>query len=107
MDTSASVFQQNEWIKFIKVTQEQSSLNGYEKYLLIKAYACKVTSVVSDSLWPLCTIVCQALLSMGFFSRQECWSGLPCSPPEDQPRVEPVSLMSPTLAGRFFTTSAT
>ena len=41
MDTSASVFQQNEWVKFIKVTQEQSSLNGYEKYLLIKACAWK------------------------------------------------------------------
>ena len=30
------------------------------------------------------TIACQALLSMGF-SRQECWSGLPCPPPGDLP----------------------
>ena len=30
------------------------------------------------------TVVCQALLSMGF-SGQECWSGLPCLPPEDLP----------------------
>ena len=29
----------------------------------------------------LCTIACQAPLSMGF-SRQEYWSGLPCPPPE-------------------------
>ena len=46
--------------------------------------------------------------SMGF-SRQEYWSGLPCPPPEDlrNPETEPTSLMSPTLAGRFFTTNAT
>ena len=49
----------------------------------------------------------QAPLSMGF-SRQEYRSGLPCLPPEDlpDPGIEPVSLVSPALAGRFFTTSA-
>ena len=49
-----------------------------------------------------------APLSMGF-SRQEYWSGLPCPPPGDlpDPEIEPVSLMSPALAGGFFTTSAT
>ena len=43
------------------------------------------------------------------FSRQEYWSGLPCPPPGDLPHpgIEPASLMSPTLAGRFFTTNAT
>ena len=42
------------------------------------------------------------------FSRQECWSGLPCSPPGDlpDPGIEPKSLLSPALAGRFFTTSS-
>ena len=50
----------------------------------------------------------QAPLSMEF-SRQEHWSGLPCPPPGDppEPGIEPASLMSLTLAGRFFTTSAT
>ena len=50
----------------------------------------------------------QAPLSLGF-SRQECWSGLPCPPPGDLPNAgtELVSLMSPALAGRFFATSAT
>ena len=50
----------------------------------------------------------QAPLSMGF-SRQEYWSGLPCPPPGDLPDsgIEPTSLKSPALAGRFFTTSAT
>ena len=43
------------------------------------------------------------------FSRQECWSELLCPPPGDlsDPGIEPVSLKSPELAGRFFTTSAT
>ena len=42
------------------------------------------------------------------FSRQECWSGLPCPPPRNLPNqgVELVSLMSPALAVGFFTTSA-
>ena len=56
------------------------------------------------TLW---TATHQALLSMGF-SRQEPWSGLPYPPPGDLPHpgVEPVSLISPTLAGRFFTALA-
>ena len=51
---------------------------------------------------------CQAPLFMGF-SRQEHWSGLPCPSPGDlpAPRIEHMSLMSPALAGRFFTTSTT
>ena len=53
------------------------------------------------------TVANQTPLSMGF-SRQEYWSGLPCSPPGDLsiPGIEPGSLMSPALAGGFFTTSA-
>ena len=49
-----------------------------------------------------------APLSMGF-SRQEYWSGLQCLSPGDLPNpgIEPMFLMSPALAGRFFTTSAT
>ena len=54
------------------------------------------------------TVAHQAPLSMGFY-RQEYWSGSPCPPPGDLPNpgIEPVSLMSPALAGGFFTTSAT
>ena len=46
-------------------------------------------------------------LCMGF-SKQECWSGFPCPPPGDlpDPGIKPVSLLSPELAGEFFTTSA-
>ena len=50
----------------------------------------------------------QAPLSMGF-SRQRHWSGLPCPPPGDLPHpgIKLMSLMSPALVGRFFTTRAT
>ena len=43
------------------------------------------------------------------FSRQDYWTGLPCLPPGDlpHPRIELSSLMSPALAGGFFTASAT
>ena len=57
-------------------------------------HACSVTSVMSDSgiLW---TVACQAPLSLGC-SRQEYWSGLPCSPPGDLPNPG-VELRSPAL----------
>ena len=48
------------------------------------------------------TVAHQASLSMGF-SRQEYWSGLPFPSPEDL--SDPgIKLISPALAGRFFTT---
>ena len=57
------------------------------------------------TLW---TVAHRAPLSTGF-SRQEYWSGSPCPPPGEipNPGIKPESLMSPTLAGRFFTTGAT
>ena len=57
------------------------------------------------TLW---TVARQAPLSMGF-SRPEHWSGLPYTPPGDLPGpgIEPASLMSPPLAGGFFTTTTT
>ena len=54
------------------------------------------------------TVVRQTPLSMGFFSRQEYWSGLPFPPPGDLgPKDWTVSLVSPALAGRVFTTELT
>ena len=49
-----------------------------------------------------------APLSMEF-SRQEYWRRVPFPPPHDfsPPGIEPLSLVSPALAGRFFTTNAT
>ena len=48
------------------------------------------------------TIARQAPLSMEF-----SWSGLPFPPPGDlpDPGIEPTSLVSPALRGRFFTTA--
>ena len=41
--------------------------------------------------------------------QREYWSGFPCPSPGDHPDpgIEPTFLMSPAVAGRFFTTSAT
>ena len=50
----------------------------------------------------------QAPLSMGF-SRQAYWSGLPSHTPADlsNPGIQLESLVSPAMAGRFFTISTT
>ena len=50
------------------------------------------------------TVAHQAPLPVEF-PRQEYWSGLPFPSPGDlyKPGIEPVSLASPALAGRFFT----
>ena len=73
-----------------------------------RVYACVCAHALSrfSRVW-LCatlqTIACQAPLSMGF-SRLEYWSGLPWAPPGDLPSPGKI-LMSPALAGMFFTTS--
>ena len=57
------------------------------------------------TLW---TVALQAPLSMEF-SRQEYWTGLPCPTWGNlpDPGIKPTSHMSPALASRFFSTSAT
>ena len=68
---------------------------------------CEVALVVSNSviLW---TVAYQTPLSMGF-SRKEYWHGLLFPTPGDLPNpgIDLESLMSPTLAGGFFTARAT
>ena len=56
----------------------------------------------------LLTVTRMASLPMGF-SGQEYLSGLPFPSPGDlsNPGIKPSSLMFPTLAGRYFTTSIT
>ena len=53
------------------------------------------------------TVDCQVSLLMGI-SKQEHWSMLPCSPPEDLPNpgIEPVSLTSPVLSSVQFSSVA-
>ena len=70
---------------------------------------CAVCTMLLQLCLTLCDPVdCSPLLSIGF-SRQEYWSGLLCPSPGDLSNsgIELTSLISPALAGRFFTTSAT
>ena len=71
----------------------------YKRACMLRRFSCVWLFV---TLW---TVAQQTPLSMGF-SRQEYWSGLPRPPPGDLPNpgIEPMSLMSPALAGGFFTT---
>ena len=77
--------------------------------ILLTIHACVLSCFSCVQLFAtLWTVAHQASLSMRF-SRQEYWSGLPCPLPGDlpDPGVKPASLMSPALAGRFFTTNTT
>ena len=73
-------------------------------YLCVQAKSLQ-SYLTLATLW---AVACQTPLSMGF-SRQEHWRGLHCPSPGALPdaRVEPKSLSSPALEGRFFTTSTT
>ena len=81
----------------------------FSKLLYMCVHACMLIGFswvwLFVTLW---TVVHQSPLCKEF-SRQEYWRRLPCPPPEDlpDPGIELLSLMSPVLAGRFFTTSAT
>ena len=81
-------------------------LKNMEKLILRFMDVCMLThSSCVQFFVTLWTVTRQAPLSMGF-SRQEHWSGLSCHPPGNlhDPEIE---LVSPALAGEFFTTSAT
>ena len=77
--------------------------------IICQIYACELSDFshvwLFVTLW---TMDCQAPPSMGSF-RHEYWSGLTHPPPGDLPHpgIEPTSFMSPTVAGRLFTTSTT
>ena len=66
----------------------------------------------ANSLQPCLTLCdpmdCSSPGSSVGFSRQEYWNGLPTPPPRDLPRagIEPASLLSPALAARFLSSSA-
>ena len=74
----------------------------YVYYICVHAKSLQLCLTLGN---PMNCIAHQAALSMGF-SRQQYWSGLPCPRPGDlpDPGMEPVT---PALAGRFFTSSAT
>ena len=85
---------------------DNSSLREFQKMKASNnVLSCFSCVWLFETLW---TVACQAPLSMGF-SRQEYWGVFPGPPPGDlpYPGIKPESLWSPTLAGRFFTTSTT
>ena len=91
------------------------SVQGALRALFQLTPANTVHACMQAKLLYLCPILCiprtvdhHAPLSIGL-SRQEYWSGLPYHPPGDlpNPKIEPLSLMSPALENGFFTTSAT
>ena len=90
----------------------RKSIQGYNRLfqaltiLIMCACMCAKSPQSFPTLIPW-TIAHQAPLSIVFF-RQESWSGLPYPFPGDpfDLGVDPVSLMSPALAGGFFTTRA-
>ena len=74
--------------------------------------AFQADALTSEPLSHLCPTLCNPMAiarqtppSMGF-SRQEYWSGVPCTSPGYLPNsgTEPTTLASPALAGRFFPT---
>ena len=95
----------NRWsIAVIKTNPRRSSFSRKMIHKLhLTGVIHSITSVMSNSETPW-TVAHQAPLSMGFF-RQEYWSRLPFSTPGGLPNpgIEPMSLSSPALAGRFFT----
>ena len=74
-------------------------------YVPSNVLSCFSRAQLFEILW---TLAYQTPMSLGFF-RQEYLSGLLCSPVWDlpSPGTEPVSLTSPALASRFFTTHVT
>ena len=83
---------------------------GNERVLqLKKGSGCTTLCVLShvQLFVPPWTVALQTPPSMGF-SRQEYGNGLPFPTPWDLPHlgIAPMSLRSPALAGRFFTTTA-
>ena len=92
------------WVPVLSVPEHSIIMNN--RYLFTSAFMC-----IHAKLLQLCLTLCnpvdcsqQASLSMGF-SGQEYWSRLPCPPPGDLPNpgIQTMSLVSPALAGRFFT----
>ena len=100
--TEQQQWKQMEWSSFVQIREVKHQL------AIQCACVCVCLCVLSHvRLFALpWTIVHQAPLSMEF-PRQEYWSGLPFPTPVVLPDsgIKPASLVSPVLAGRFFTTA--
>ena len=96
------------WSSCIKV-QLFSNISMF--ILKLELYLAFVAVCVLSPVWlfgTAWTVAHQAPLSMGF-PRQEYWSGLlfPSAGDLPDPGIEPMTLRSPALASRFFTTGTT
>ena len=82
----------------------EKQIHGRHRQLSIHMSYCSYVQLFA-TLW---TVAHETPLSMGF-SREEYWNGLPFPSPGDLPDagIEPISLLSPALAGGIFTTRAT
>ena len=116
LGSSSELSSWQQWAELL-ASPEIMSVNNWHTYIhsvliqpfwfslsvCVLSHCCCVWLFVT--LW---TAAQRAPLSMGF-SRQEYWNGLPCARPGDLPHpgIESVFFMSPSLAGRFFTTSIT
>ena len=99
--------------KLLWCSSKKHKLWSQSVFLYVMALFCMCVCLLKrfSHVWLFATpgpVTCQAPLSMGFF-RQGYWIGLPHSPPGDLPDlgIKLVFLISPALAGRFFTTSTT
>jgi len=80
----------------------------YFLVLIVKMHTCVLSHFSCVQLFvTIWTVVHQPPLFI-WFHKQEYWSGLPCPPAGDLPHpgIKTRSLMSPALAGGFFTTRA-
>ena len=108
--TSGLIHFREIFIVKILILRDLRYLPNVEKQLVYYCIilACMVSHFSSvqhfATLW---TAALQAPLSMGF-SRQAYWSGLPFPSPGDlpDPGIKPTSLISPALAGGFFSPRA-
>ena len=86
--------------------QKENTFGRFSNFIIAPAHAQSLSCVWLFAMsW---TIAHQAPVSTGL-SRQECWSGLPLPSPGDlsNPGMEPMSPVSPALAGKFFYHCAT
>ena len=109
--TLASLYHWARWPSYISINivhwTLESTYDTKIKIDFLSPHACMPSHF--SCVWLFATTdSCQTPLSIGF-SRQEYWSGSPCLPPGGlpDPGIESVSLKSPALNRRIFTTRAT
>ena len=109
--------QKNEWCcwindkinTFLFMLYHRTVIPSY-RHSCSKSYECvyvlSLTRVQLFAAWR--TVACQAPLPVGFFW-QKYWNGVAFPTPWNlnDPGIKPTSLVSPLLAGKVFTTSAT